>query len=234
MTNKFSVSFVLVMIASLAMAHHENTPEEDQIHAYILDHPEVILEALERLTERQERLARANQIAAFPDLFERAPVLGLGSTSAPRRVVEFFDYKCIPCRSIHARLDVLVSENPELRVEMRQLPILTPASEQATRFAMGVWHIAGDDAYAAAHDALWAHLGTYNTVTFSKMAEDLGLDFAAIETAMWSDEVSQRIDANRDMAIALNIIGTPSFVTPEDIAVGTTDLERLATLFLGQ
>ncbi len=232
--HRYIFAFVLTMISSSSMAHHENSPEEDQIHAYILDHPEIILEALERLTEREERLARANQIATFPELFERAPVLGLGSKSAPRRVIEFFDYKCIPCRSIHARLEVLVAENPELRVEMRQLPILTPASEQATRFAMAVWQVAGDDAYAETHEALWAHLGAYNTVVFSQMAEDLGLDFAVVEAAMWTDAVSQQIDANRDMAIALNIIGTPSFVTPEDIAVGTTDLERLTTLFLNQ
>ena len=197
-------------------------------------HPEVILDALALLTERQEREARAQQIAAFPSLFERPPVLGLGAQNAPRRVVEFFDYKCFPCRSIHARLATLTEANPDLRIEMRHLPILTPASEQATRFALAAQQVEGEEAYRAAHEALWAHTGPYNTVVFSRIASELTLNFEAIEDAMWSDVITAQIDENRNIAIALDIIGTPSFVTPEDVAIGTTDLERLTALFLNQ
>ena len=220
--------------ASVGHAHHENDPLQEQIRQYILEHPEIIIEALALLTEREERLARIEQIAAFPGLFERAPVLGLGAKDAPRRVIEFFDYKCIPCRSIHARLSHLVDEHADLRVEMWHLPILTPASEKATRFALATWQIAGDDAYEKAHDALWGHRGPYNTPVFAKIAERLSLDFAQIEVAMWSEPVTAQIDENRDIAIALDIIGTPSFVTPEDVAIGTTDLARLKDLFLSQ
>lgn len=220
--------------AQVAQAHHDDDAFQDKVRQYILDHPEVILEALERLTERERRLERTRQIAAFPDLFERPAVLGLGEKDAPRVVIEFFDYKCIPCRSIHKRLSSLVDENPNLRVEMRHLPILTPASEAATRFALATWDVAGPDAYEAVHDVLWDHKGPYNTVVFSRIAGDLSLEFDKIEGAMWTDSVTSRIDENRDIAIALDIIGTPSFVTPEDVAIGTTDIERLRALFFNQ
>ncbi len=233
---KIAQALILVLLWStpFASAHHSNDPTEEKIHQYILDHPEVILEALERLSAREEQLARAAQVAEFPSLFTRPPVLGLGSADAPRRVVEFFDYKCIPCRSIHARLEALVATQPDIRIEMRQLPILTPASERATRFAFAVWELSGDAAYVAAHEALWAHIGPYNTSFFSKVAQSLSLDEDLIEEVMWSDKITAKIDENRDMAIALGIVGTPSFVTPTDIAVGTTDLERLTELFVSQ
>lgn len=225
---------ILLALTSVTCAHATEQSFEDRVRTYLLENPEVILEALAVLTEREEAAVRKAQIAEYPDLFDRAPLLGLGDPTAPIRAIEFFDYKCLPCKAVHAPLEAMVAENPQLRIEMRQLPILTPASEKATRFAFAALEVAGEDAYRKAHTLLWEHRGPFNTVVFTRMSDELDLAYTVLETAMWSEPVTKRIDQNRDVAIALNLIGTPAFVTTHDVAVGTTDVDALTELFLSQ
>ena len=224
----------LLLFASSALAHDDEDAFRERVRVYLMENPEVILQAIEQLSVRDEEERVAALIAGYPDLFEREAVLGMGQEDAPIRVVEFFDYKCEPCKAMHPGLKALVADNPNIRIEMRQLPILTPGSERASRFALAVQTVAGDAAYSQAHDLLWAHRGPYNTVTFLKMSEALGLNFQAIETTMEAAHISEEIGSNRDMAIALEILGTPAFVTPENVTFGRADIGSLAEIWLSQ
>ncbi len=228
--------FVLlaVALASTLRVQAETDDFDDRVRQFLLENPEVILEALEQLSLREQEAALAGQIAQFPDLFARPAVLGMGDANARIRAVEFFDYKCVPCKAVHGPLEAIVADHPQLRIEMRHLPILTPASERATRFAFAVWAISGAEAYAEAHALLWDHTGPYNTGFFDRVSESLALDFAQIEEVMWSEKITTQIDENRDIAIALEIVGTPAFVTPKGISVGSTDVTALKDLFLSQ
>lgn len=224
----------LCLLATAAYpADVESDAFEDRVRAYLLKHPEVILEALEILAEREARAAMAERIAAFPDLF--APTaLGLGRADAPLRVVEFFDYRCAPCKAMHPGLEALVAETPDLRIEMRHLPILSPGSERASRFALAVQALAGDEAYRQVHHALWTARGAMTSALFARIAAKAGLDFDAIEPMMESAEITARIDANRDAAIALELYGTPAFVSTSHITFGQQDIGDLAALWRAQ
>lgn len=206
----------------------------DRVRAYLLENPEVIIEALEILSEREERAALTTRLAAFPDLFTEDARLGEGDPSAPIRVVEFFDYRCAPCKAVHPKLVALVEAHPEIRIEMRHLPILSPGSERAARFALATEAVHGADAARAVHDRLWQMRGPLNAAGFAAVAEGLGLDFAGIEGEMDSDAIDARIARNRDIAIALEIRGTPAFVTPESVVFGATDIDALAEGWLSR
>lgn len=231
----FPIFFLLcagLMAAPQARAHEENF--EDRVRAYLLSNPEVILEALEVISQRQAQTALIERIAAHPGLFEDPPVLGLGDPAAPVRVVEFFDYKCAPCKAIHPDLAVLVTANADLRIEMKHLPILTPGSERAARFALATQMVYGNAAYAKVHNALWDVQGPLNTVVFQRIATDVGVDFAQIEPAMRDATITARIDGNRDIAIDLGVLGTPAFMTPNSLLIGETDIDTLAASWLSQ
>lgn len=224
----------LCLTASSAFAQDDEAAFRDRVRAYLMDHPQVIIEALEQLSAHEEKAAMTARITSFPQLFIEAPILGMGAAEAPVRVIEFFDYKCAPCKAIHPSLKAFVVDNPQLRVEMRHLPILSPASERATRFALAARLVAGDDSYRHAHDLLWSHRGPYNTATFARMAKDLELDFPVIEVAMDNKAVSQRISENRDIAIALAVLGTPAFVTKTTVSFGQSDVAALGQSWLSQ
>ncbi|MGB1389813.1 MAG: DsbA family protein [Paracoccaceae bacterium] len=216
----------LALMASPLPAHE---PDFDaRIRDYILNNPEIIVEALEVLSQREAQTALVRKLTQFPDLFTRAPVLGLGDPAAPVRVVELFDYRCTPCKAAHPQLKALVAANPQLRIEMRHLPILSPGSERAARFALAVLELYGPDRYAAVHARLWTQKGPLNTAGFAQIAEQEALDIGAVEAAMDAPWINDRINANRDLAIALDIRGTPAFISQNSVAVGASDLRALA------
>ena len=70
----------------------------------------------------------------------------------------------------------------------------------------------GDDAYAAAHDALITLRGTPDAQTLSRLAEDMGLPPQPVIDMMNNDRVTSIIAANHAIAQQLNISGTPTFI----------------------
>lgn len=222
----------LALMTTVASA--EEPSFEDRVRAFILDNPEVILEALNVLAEREARATAISRLAAFPALFSDPPRLGEGDPGAELRVVEFFDYKCVPCKTVHPQLVEFVEANPNVRIEMRHLPILTPGSERAARFALATDAIHGAEAYRAVHDRLWEMRGPLNMPGFRRLAEALGLDYARIEAEMDSDAIDARISYNRDAAITLEVLGTPAFLTPESVTFGSTDIAALSEIWLNQ
>jgi len=214
------------------LPHEENL--DARIRAYILDNPDVILEALEQLAARQRVAAMAERVAEWPDLLDQHGGLGLGDIDAPIRVVKFFDYRCAPCKAIHPELVRLVANHPTIRIEMRHLPILSPGSERAARFALAVQDLAGDAAYTAVHTALWELEGPLNSASFAPIAARLGLDYETIETVLDSEGITARITYNRDAAISLEILGTPAFVSATSVSFGDADTDALAATWLSQ
>lgn len=226
------VTFFSTVLSVAAQA--EDASFEDRVRAYILDNPEIILEALTILSEREAKAATVAKLSAFPDLFTDPPRLGEGAANAPLRVIEFFDYKCMPCKAVHPQLIDFVEDHPEVRVEMRHLPILSPGSERAARFALATEVAYGPEAYRAVHDELWQIRGPLNTAGFRRVADALGLDFERIYAGMDSAAIDARITYNRDVAIALDILGTPAFLTETSVAFGSTDVDAMSQAWLSQ
>lgn len=215
-------------------AQADDAAFDSRVRAYILANPEIILEALTILSEREAEAAMRQQVAAYPQLFSDPPQLGMGAPGAGLRVVEFFDYKCMPCKAVHPVLEKFVETHPNVRIEMRHLPILTPGSERAARFALAVREVAGEQMYARAHDRLWDIRGPLNAAGFKRISTELNLPYDKIAARMESAEITARINYNRDAAIAMQILGTPAFVTPESVTVGQTDIDVLAANWLNQ
>ncbi|MEM7718270.1 MAG: DsbA family protein [Pseudomonadota bacterium] len=223
----FAAAFSLPALA-------EDEAFEDRVRAFILDNPEIILEALTILSEREAKAATVARLEAFPALFSDPPKLGEGDPAASVRIVEFFDYKCAPCKAMHPKVLAFVEDHPKVRVEMRHLPILTPGSERAARFALATEAVHGTAAYRAVHDQLWQIDGPLNAAGFQRIARALDLDFQAVEAAMEAEAIDARITYNRDAAIALEILGTPAFVTEDSVSFGSTDIETMSEAWLSQ
>jgi len=219
------------LVSGDAFAHEVNF--EERVRAYLLNNPQVILDALEVLSSQQAQSEIAQKINAYPDVFHIS-ALGLGSPDATTKVVEFFDYRCAPCKAVHPALVSLTEENPDLRIEMRHLPILSPGSERAARFALAIELVEGAETYRAVHNALWTLRGPFNEVSFRGIANDLGFDFEAVYLAMQSPTIDAEINRNRDIAIDLEIFGTPAFISPNSVGFGSTDVNALAELWLNQ
>ena len=228
----FLIFATTAILAGPSIAHEEDF--DARVRAYILNNPEVILDALEGLSAREEKARIQTEIARHAAIFDEAASLGLGTPDAPVRVIEFFDYRCAPCKAIHPELSAFVSDNPNVRVEMMQLPILSPGSERAARFALAAKEFGGSETYAKVHEALWSLRGPMTEPGFQKISGEIGIDFDQIKPFMDSPQVDAEITRNRDIAIDLGVLGTPAFLTPNSVLFGNMDVDEMARAWLSQ
>jgi len=203
----------------------------DEIRAYLLENPEVIMEAVAVLEERQAAgqaetdvaLVRANSGALFdaPDDWTG------GNPQGDITLVEFMDYRCGYCRRAVAEVEGLLDADGNIRLILKEFPILGPESVAASRFAIATKQVAGDAAYKSVHDALMSYTGAMNVAGFTRLADALGLDANAITAAMDSDAVTEVIAANHALAQRLRINGTPAFVMEDRMLRGYLPQEHM-------
>lgn len=204
---------------------------EQRVRAYILEHPEVIVEAMQRLQARQ-RAAEANEAAtvlrARADEVFRDPASPLGGNPAGDvTLVEFFDYNCPYCRQVASVMNDAEAADPQLRIVYKEFPILGANSVYAAKAALAA-HRQGR--YAAFHKALMQANGAANPESVLAVAADVGLDVERLKTDMEDLTIQDAIDRNLALARDLRITGTPGFVVGERILRGATDLKTLQGL----
>ena len=153
-----------------------------------------------------------------------------GNPEGDITLVEFLDYRCGYCRRAFPEVEQLIELDGNIRLVIKEFPILGEESEMSSRFAIATKQIAGDEAYKSVHDALMALKGNVNTTSLSRIAETLDLEANAILAHMPSDEVSTVIAANHALAQRLKISGTPSFVMNDEMLRGYLPLEGMLQL----
>ena len=213
------------------MSDAERTAFRAEIRAYLLDNPEVIYEAVAVLEERQAALQAANDediVARNAEaLFNDGHSWVGGNPDGDITVVEFLDYRCGYCRRAFPEVTELVETDGNIRLIIKEFPILGEGSMISSRFAIATKNVAGDDAYKQVHDALIAFNGELSDVALNRLAASLGLDGEAIIAEMDSPAVDDVIAKNRALGQALNISGTPSFVFGDQMLRGYVPLDGM-------
>lgn len=235
-TPLLAAAFAALALPGQALDIGEMTAEERaifraEVRAYLLENPEVIMEAVAVLEQRQVADKAAQDMTLVrvnaEDIFNDGYSWVGGNPDGDITLVEFIDYRCGYCRRAHDEVKELVESDGNIRVIMKEFPILGESSTLSSRFAIAVKQIAGADAYEAANDALIRLRSDANAVTLSKLAGSLGLDADAILAHMDSDEVSLEIQKTRELAQRLQITGTPTFVMQDDMLRGYVPLDQM-------
>ena len=194
---------------------------EHLVRGYILDHPEILPEAMERLRARETK----KQLAGVADQVE-APFPGavLGNPQGRITMVEFTDYACTFCRKSLADVEALIAANPDLKVVIRELPILSPASTEAARMALAA---AEQGRYAAFHKAMF-EIGNPSAQTIAAAAGAAGIDMARAQRAIAGPLIDAEIEKNLSFARQLGFDGTPSWVIGDFLTSGAVGQQELA------
>ena len=218
-------------IAPAPLDSAERAAIEQVIRDYLAAHPEVVAEALSALRAREEEARAARQRTAVRGharaLADPGPLPVLGNPDGDVTVVEFFDYRCSYCRSVAEPLREVVAEDGNVRLVMKEFPILGEESVFAARAALAA---AEQGAYAAFHEALMTELETVTPEAVLALAERLDLDRAKLEADMRAETVRETIQGSYRLAQALGIGGTPAFVVGETLVPGAVDAARLQEL----
>lgn len=202
-----------------------------QVRAYLLENPEVIMEAVQVLEERQAAQQAQGDIALIENnadaIFNDGYSWVGGNPEGDVTIVEFFDYRCGFCRKAHPEVAELLELDGNIRYIAKEFPILGENSVISSRFALAAREVAGDDAYEAAKEALIVMNGDLDDAVLRRLADTLGLDADAVLAAMDGDSISQQLAETRALAQALQINGTPSFVMAGQLVRGYVPLDAM-------
>jgi protein-disulfide isomerase len=182
------------------------------VREYILDHPEILPEAMKRLQARETRAMIGTKRAALEAPFAGA---AFGPEDADVIIVEFTDYACGYCRRTVADLDRLLAEDKRVRVVFRELPILSSQSDLAARAALAAARVGR---YEAVHRALFSG----GQLTPEKIQAVSGGSDGQGDQA-----IAAEIERNIALAQSLQVSATPSFVIGDRIISGAIGYEGL-------
>ena len=230
-------ALVVIVLSGLvaAVGADEKAPTQQEIEKivrdYLLREPEVLAEALARLQQRRSAAAalkakqavRDNQQALLSD--PTSPVEGNAQGSVA--IVEFFDYRCVHCRSVAATLDRLVSSNASVRVIYKNFPVLGEPSVLAARAAVAAQQQGG---WAKLHRAMLAFPGDFTVENILTIGKSVGLDTARLKTDMMSPVTQKTLRDNMTLATALGLDATPSFVIGDRVIRGALSAEALQAI----
>ncbi len=216
------------------MSTEEREAFRAEVRAYLMENPEVIFEAAAAMEERQAQaqaqadstLVEVNREAIFDDGFSWVG----GNPEGDITLVEFMDYRCGYCRKAAPEVAQLLEDDDNIRLIVKEFPILGEASLTSSRFAIATKHLAGDDAYERVHDALMAFGGEPDEVALIRLADGLDLDGKAIMALMDSEAVNAEIAKTRELAQRLQITGTPTFVLQDEMLRGYLPAEQMAAM----
>ncbi len=200
------------------------------IRNYLLAHPEVIQEAVATLQQRQRQAQTQASEKALIDqksaIFEDAGDQILGNPKGDVAVVEFFDFQCGFCKRVHPAIKALIAQDPNVKVILKQLPVLGPNSILAARYALAAGM---QGRYAEYHEGVM-ELSQLDEASLSGLASAMKLDLNKLKADAQSPELQRPIERTLQLAEKLNIRGTPGFIIGNQIAPGAIDLDRMKAM----
>lgn len=187
-----------------------------EIRAYLMENPEVIFEAVAEF-ERRNAAAQADMDTTLveinaDEIYRDGHSWVGGNPDGDLTLVEFMDYRCSFCRRAQPQMADFLAQDGNIRLVIKELPILGPQSDVMSRFAVAVQQVGGDAPYGEAHERLLAWEGDFTETSARLLAGELGVDPEAVLGAMNGDAVNAVLRANRELAQRLQISGTPTFV----------------------
>ena len=198
---------------------------ESVVRDYILAHPEILPEAMQKLQDR-ETADRGNRAAMAAVQNRKAIETPFGSAwagnpAADVTLVEYFDYNCGYCRASLPAVAALLKSDRKVRIVYREFPILAQSSVDAAKMSLAA---AAQGKFQAFHDALYAG-GPVTAQSIATAAQKAGLD--AARAAAFAPRAQAEIAANEAMAQKLGLTGTPSWVIGRKVVSSALPLEEL-------
>jgi protein-disulfide isomerase len=210
---------VAVFAAGSAAAQNLSREQIEQIvREYILKNPEIVRDAIVELRRREEQAEtqlRSNALKTYQaKLFNSPRGVVVGNPKGDVTLVEFFDYNCGYCKKALGDVTQLLKNDPNLTVEAARVSIAVRIQDQSKYFAF--------------HRILLSGRGEANGVRALAAAKEAGLDIERIKKDMNSPEVEATLQESAELAEALKIGGTPSYVLADQLIPGALPYERLA------
>ena len=194
-----------------------------------VEQPEIIVAALQNYKARAAEKAEKSEsmsdkyLTANREAIERDPNDAvMGNPKGKITLVEYFDYRCGYCKAMIPVLQQALAAEPQLRLVLKQFPILSAGSVLAAKAVMAA-RAQSAAKEIALHERLMASKGRFSEDEIMEDAKAVGLDVEALRREMGNPRYSKILSRTAEQAEGLAIQGTPGFVIGRVIIRGAVD-----------
>ena len=215
------------MVPSLASADLDATDRatlNSIIEDFIRNNPEIVRDTLIALAAREEAERKQTGLAKVRD-DQGDPVMG--NANGTITLYEFSDYNCGYCKRVFEPIQQLVRDNPDVRLVIKEFPILSQSSLVAAKAAIAA-EMQGK--FGDYHIAMMTYRGQITDAVVMRMVAQAGLDIEQLKSDMESPKTMAIIQRTREAAAALEINGTPGLVVGDTVVPGAIGLDELVKL----
>jgi len=202
------------------------------IRDYLVNNPEVIREAVTELERRRveaEAALQAETIALFEQELLYSPRQSVvGNPDGDVTLVEFFDYNCTYCRHALEDMNRLLAEDPNLRIVLKEFPVLGPGSVEAAQVAAAL-NIVAPEKYWEFHNLLLGSGVAASAQAALDAAAQVGVDPAQLEAMLEDEAIIAAIEESYTVADALGLNGTPTYILGTEVIVGAVGYDQLVS-----
>lgn len=202
-----------------------------EIRRYLLENPEIIMDVINVLEARGVADAQAAERQMLRELagplFNDGYSFVDGNPDGDVVMVEFIDYQCTFCKRAHPEVASLLANDGNIRLIIKEFPILGPVSDSASRAAMAVLNEQGPELYKEFADQMMRFPGRLDENMIDRLAERSGVDVEAMRAGMNSRAIDRQLEQNKLLAQQLDITGTPTFVLGDSLIRGYLPEEQM-------
>ena len=232
-TKFFIILFVFITCSANAdifqnLSDNDRLIIQKEIRAYIMNNPEVIIEAVQSLENKTQEESDLSLIqSSYDELFNDNISWQGGNLNGDITIIEFLDYRCGYCRKAHNEVIKLIKSDKNIRLIIKEYPILGEKSTLSSRLAISVLQKNGPKYYKIVHDKLMTENINLNESNIIKLLENLNINASEVLGHINSNEVTNHLRRIRALGQRLKISGTPTFIIEEKIIRGYVDYNQM-------
>lgn len=225
--NLFFLSILLVVLNLVFFfsTNYETSIDEDKIVKIFLEDRSILPRILDKLEIIEEQNVIKNIALYYKDLVKNDNLF-LGNKNGKEVIIEFFDYNCGYCKRSFPEIMELVSENKDIKIILKELPVLGESSILASKASIASQK---QDKYFEFHQELINFSGIISLIDIKKISKELGINFEQLQRDMNSEETILLINESYRLADLIGVRGTPAFIINNNLipgAIGKNEMLR--------
>ena len=223
---KISTMIGIVLFSGYAFAQ-DTAPSDAEfnkkVHDYLISNPGVLIEMSNLLQKQQMEKVDAldkDKIKKYSaSIFSDSDDPVVGNLEGKKYLVEFIDYNCGYCKRSYALVSELLKKNSDIKLIVKEYPILSDSSTYAAKAALAV-NALYPEKFASFHDALMTQPDHVTNEIVASVVSSLGMNWKKISELMETKPITLKLAQNQSLAQTLDITGTPAFVLTKKIVRG--------------
>ena len=225
-------SLVLASVLSApAFAEYSKSDIEKIVHDYIVNNPDVLIEASDNVKRRQMEIQKQKQDKMIAEIISNKQFPQSGPAKAKHTVIEFFDYNCGYCKKAKPLFIDLLKENSDTRYIYMEFPILSEISNTAAKIGVAIYNLDKTKYVKYNNELMTRNSRLSNEVELQALVESLDLNWKEVKQLSESKDVEEVLADIRYAASELDVSGTPAFVIDGEVLRGAprskNDIKRL-------